>query len=376
MDLSAGVHGRAGLGRYATELLTTLASQDKQTDYSIFYNRPQDAHIPPALRHLQRYVTPLSDKPWRLRVSMAHLFRLSQSTGVGSVDLFHATDHLLPYLPETSTVFTLGDLTYLSHAQAHARLNRLYLRLMMPTFLRRAEAVISISHSTHRDMQTTYRIDVSKCFVIYPGIDNRFQPVIDAASLTSVQGKYGLPDRFFLYVGTLEPRKNLSNLIRAFAAAQLEDVILVIAGKKGWMYQPIFDLVQTLGIEQKVIFTGFVADEDLPALYSLADAFVFPSLYEGFGLPVLEAMACGAPVLTSNISSLPEITGDAALLIDPLNVEEITAAIRRLANDAGLRQELRRQGVIRAAQFSWHRAGAETLEVYRYVFEKRGAEAF
>lgn len=372
MDLSAGVHHRAGLGRYATELLTTLVNRDGQHEYSIFYNRPRDAQVPTSLSKLPKHTVPLGDKPWRLLVSMAHLFRLHQTRSVGSVDIFHATDHLLPYLPGTATVFTLGDLTYLSHPQTHARLNRLYLQWMMPTFLRRADAVIAISKSTHRDMLSHYGLDASKCFVIYPGFDSRFHPVQDRGNLNSVQEMYGLPGRFFLYVGTLEPRKNLPNLLRAFAAAGNEQLTLVIAGKKGWMYQPIFDLVQTLRIDRKVLFTGFIADEDLPALYSLAEAFVFPSLYEGFGLPVLEAMACGTPVITSNVSSLPEITNDAAFLVDPLNIEGMSAAIQQLAEDANLRQELSQRGLRQASQFGWQRSAAETLNVYQYVMAKVG----
>lgn len=365
MDLSAGVHNRAGLGRYATELLTAITIQDTQTDYEIFYNRPHDAYVPDALGHLKRHSVPWGDKPWRLSVALAHVFRLPQTNLVGSGDLFHATDHLLPYLPGIPTAFTLGDLTFLSHPQTHSRLNRLYLQWMMPTFLRRAGSVISISNSTHRDMQARYAPDPSKCFVVYPGIDSRFQPVLDRARLNAVQEAYGLPSRFFLYVGTLEPRKNIPALLRAFARARLDQVKLVIAGKQGWMFQPIFDLVQKLDLAQEVLFTGFVPDADLPALYSFAEAFVFPSLYEGFGLPVLEAMACGTPVITSNVSSLLEVTGEAGLLINPVDEEELAAAMRRLTDDPDLRETLRELGLARSAQFGWHRAAAETLDVYR-----------
>lgn len=371
VDLSAGVHNRAGLGRYATELLTAITRQDAQTDYEIFYNRPSDAHVPDSLGRLNRHFVSLGDKPWRLSVSLAHAFRIPQVSLVGPADLFHATDHLLPYLPGTPTVFTLGDLTFLSHPQTHSRLNRLYLQWMMPTFLRLAGSVISISNSTHRDMQARYAPDPSKCFVVYPGIDSRFQPVLDRVRLNAVQEAYGLPSRFFLYVGTLEPRKNIPNLLRAFARARLEQVKLVIAGKQGWMFQPIFDLVQKLDLAQEVIFTGFVPDVDLPALYSLAEAFVFPSLYEGFGLPVLEAMACGTPVITSNVSSLPEVTGDAGLLINPLDEEQLAAAMRRLADDLDLQENLGQQGLARSAQFGWHRAAAETLDVYRHTMAKQ-----
>jgi glycosyltransferase involved in cell wall biosynthesis len=371
VDLSAGVHGRAGIGRYAVELLSGLVATDLENQYTLFYNRPEDAQVPAALQHLPARTISSSAKYWRFRTLLAHLFHRPQELLSGSVDVFHATSNLLPNLSQTGTVFTLHDLIFQLHPATHTRLNRWFLSLMMPIFLRKADHIIAVSNTTASDAVHLYNLNQDKMSVIYEGITPHFQPVTDDRQQQQIRIQYALPQRFIFFVGTLEPRKNLPNLIRAFAAAKLDEVKLVIAGKRGWMYQPIFDLVQELGLEQDVQFVGFIPDEDLPALYSLAEAFVFPSLYEGFGLPVLEAMACGTPVITSNISSLPEVTGDAALLIDPSNVQEMSLAIGRLVKDASLRQELGQRGLCQASQFSWRRAAEETLDVYRSVSKKK-----
>jgi glycosyltransferase involved in cell wall biosynthesis len=370
-DLSAGVHGRAGIGRYAVELLSGLVATDLENQYTLFYNRPEDAQVPTDLQHLPTITTLSSDKYWRFQTLLAHLFHRSQDLLYGSVDIFHATSNLLPNLSQIGTVFTLHDLIFQLYPTTHTRLNRWFLSLMMPIFLRKADHVIAVSNTTANDAIRLYNLNQDKMSVIYEGIAPHFQPVTDERRLQKIRIHYALPQRFIFFVGTLEPRKNLPNLIRAFAAAKLDEVKLIIAGKKGWMYQSIFDLVQELGLERDIQFIGFVPDEDLPVLYSLAEAFVFPSLYEGFGLPVLEAMACGTPVITSNVSSLPEIAGDAALLIDPLNVEDLSIAMCRLTNDAGLRQEFSQRGLRQASQFSWQRAAAQTLDVYRHVLGEK-----
>ncbi len=371
IDLSPAVHGRAGLGRLAHELTAALLDLETEHRFVAFYNAATQAKVSPVFDRMAQAPLALADKPWRLQVLLAQLLRRPQERlvtgGDGPADIFHATDHLLPYLPHTRTVFTLGDLTFLSHGQTHATLNRTFLRLMMPLFLRRADAIIAISASTRREMERYYRPLPTLCHVIYPGVHSRFRPVTDEAVLADVRARYSLPARFVLYVGTIEPRKNLPALIRAYQQAAIADVRLVIAGKKGWMYAETFAQVQVLGLEDQVLFTGFVADDDLPALYTLAELFVFPSLYEGFGLPVLEAMACGTPVITSSLSSLPEVAGEAGLLVDPTDVAGLASAIRRVLDDAGLWGAMAEKGIAQAARFSWQRAAVETLALYREI---------
>lgn len=371
IDLSPAVHGRAGLGRLAHELTAALLEAGTEHTFSAFYNAAATAQVVAPFDQMAQIRLETADKPWRMGVLLAHLLRRPQEKLLASaprrVELFHATDHLLPYLPQTPTVFTLGDLTFLSHARTHARLNRTFLRLMMPLFLRRASGIIAISASTQRDMEAQYGLLATPSRVIYPGVHSRFHPVKDERLLAQVRARYNLPERFVLYVGTIEPRKNLPVLIRAFQQAAVESVKLVIAGKKGWMYEETFAQVQAVGLKDRVIFTGFVVDDDLPVLLSLAELFVFPSQYEGFGLPVLEAMACGTPVITSNLSSLPEVAGEAALLITPTDVAGLADAIRYVMGDAGVRGAMAEKGIAQAARFSWRRCAWETVAFYEEI---------
>jgi glycosyltransferase involved in cell wall biosynthesis len=206
--------------------------------------------------------------------------------------------------------------------------------------------------------------------VVYPGYDQTiFQPVRDEGVIEAVKARYGIAGDYALFVGTLQPRKNLIRLIEAFSNFRfpISDFRLVIAGKKGWLYQEIFRWVEELGLEKKVVFTGYVPEGDLPVLLSGARLFVFPSLYEGFGLPVLEAMACGTPVVCSNASSLPEVAGDAAVLVDPQDVEGLAAAMERVLGDEELRAELIVRGFEQARKFSWERCARETLDVLESV---------
>jgi len=367
LDLSPAVHQHAGLGRYAQELLLALAAADGQNEYVVFYNNPAAARVDPTLERFPKITTPLSYKPWRLSALLAHFARLSQDRLFPGVDLFHVTDHLLPYFRLIKSVFTLHDLIFLFHPETHKPLNRWFLTLMMPRFLRAADAVIAVSECTKRDAMRLYGLDEAKIRVIYEGVNPRFCPASPEA-IAAVRARYGLPEHFILYVGTIEPRKNLTALLEAFHhLLATHDLRLVIVGKKGWLYEGFFRRLRELGLEDRVIFTGYVPDEDLPAIYSAADLFVFPSLYEGFGLPVLEAMACGVPVICSNTSSLPEVAGDAALLVDPADVRALAGAIERVLTDEGKWREMRERGLQQAARFSWDEAAAMSLKVYQDV---------
>ncbi len=371
LDLSPTVHHHAGLGRYAYELLLALAEAARENIYSIFYNNPRQARVAPSLHGFPAYTTPLSYKPWRLSALLAHFARLSQDRLFPGVDIFHATDHLLPRFFRIKSVFTLHDLIFLFHPETHKPLNRWFLALMMPRFLRAADAIIAVSECTKRDAVRHYGIPEEKITVIYEGVSPRFRPA-DPETVRAVRAKYGLPERFILYVGTIEPRKNLTALLEAYAALLSRNTRyaarLVIVGKKGWLYEGFFRRLRELGLEERVHFTGYVPDEDLPALYSAATLFVFPSLYEGFGLPVLEAMACGTPVVCSGTSSLPEVAGDAALLVDPTDIPALAAAMERALTDEALRASLRARGLERARRFTWEEAARQTITIYRSVW--------
>jgi len=371
LDLSPTVHRHAGLGRYAYELLLALIGTDPDNDYLAFFNNPSRAYIDPPLAGLSHLTTPLSYKPWRLSVLLAHIVQITQDSLFPTVDIFHATDHLLPRFAQVKSVFTLHDLIFLFHPETHKPLNRWFLTLMMPRFLRVADAIIAVSECTKRDAVRCYGVPEEKITVIYEGVNPRFCPAGPEA-VAAVRQKYGLPEHFILYVGTIEPRKNLSALLEAFVALQnrlatrdAAALRLVFVGKKGWLYEGFFRRLRELGLEDRAFFTGYVPDEDLPAIYSAADLFVFPSLYEGFGLPVLEAMACGTPVICSDTSSLPEVAGDAALMVPPTDVRALAEAMERMLCDAQMRTTLREKGLAWVRRFTWEKTAQQTVSVYK-----------
>jgi glycosyltransferase involved in cell wall biosynthesis len=266
-------------------------------------------------------------------------------------------------------VVTVHDLGYLYYPQAHTRFQNAYLRWSTRYNARAAACVLADSQATRDDLVRHYRVPPDKIAVVYPGRDESLAPVTDLAALAAVRARYSLGDRYLLYVGTLQPRKNLVRLVQAFAMLQAPDLQLVITGKKGWLADEILAEVERLGLaaQGRAVLTGYVADAELPALVSGALAFVLPSLYEGFGFPVVEAMACGTPVVCSNVSSLPEVAGDAALLVDPLDTAALAAALGRVVADEGLRRELAERGLRQARRFSWRQCAREALEVLEDV---------
>ncbi|HEX9077141.1 MAG TPA: glycosyltransferase family 1 protein [Anaerolineae bacterium] len=369
-DVSPTVHRHAGLGRYAHELLLALTRIDSQDQYTAFHNRAaRDESVPPPLDRLPRRVIPLSAKPWRMSVLLADWFHIPMDRWIPGLDLFHGTDHLLPTFRHSETVFTLHDLIFHFFPEYHLPLNRAFLSLMLPRFLRRAGAIIAVSECTKRDAVQIYNIPPDKISVIYEGVNPALHPVHDANLIRQTRARYAKNGPFICFLSTIEPRKNIPALIDALRIVRSHGFPhrLVIAGRKGWLYKSVFDHVRQTGMQDAVEFTDYVPNDDLPPLLAACDAFVFPSLYEGFGLPPLEAMACGAPVVCSNTSSLPEVVGDAALLVNPRDVGEMAAAIERVITDEAARDELRARGIAQAAKFSWERAARETLAVYERV---------
>lgn len=377
LDLSASVHHRAGIGRFTQELLNALVNTDRtvadrEVAYSIFYNRPAEARPDPPADSLPALTVLWDDKPWRLRVLLSHLLGRSQDAMLPGIDLFHGCDHLLPRLRNVRSVFTVYDLTYLL-TDTHTTLNRGYLTLMMPRFLRAADAVIAISESTRRDIARHYPGREDKVRVIYGGVAARFRPA-SSLEVAQLRARYDLPSHFILAVGTIEPRKNLVRLLEAYRGLLDRGVEtgLVIAGRQGWRYDDFYQRMNDLRLAEQVTLLGPFPDPDLPALYAAADVLAFPSLYEGFGLPVLEAMACGTPVVAGNTSSFPEVAGDAGLLVAPEDVQALTEAVARALADADLRAEMRDKGLAQAARFTWERAAQQTLDLYRAVLHSRG----
>jgi glycosyltransferase involved in cell wall biosynthesis len=283
-------------------------------------------------------------------------------------DVYHSSYYLMPYLPGVPTVLTIYDLIPMLFPEYSTARARLLFRLTTSLALRAASHVILISQATRRDLLAAYRFSPEKLTVIPLAADPAFRPA-SPHEVESVRRKHDLPEDYVLYLGSNKPHKNLVRLIDAFSriARHTPRIALVIAGAWDPCYPQARRRVAALELERSVHFLGPVAEEDLRALYSGATAFVFPSLYEGFGLPVLEAMACGTPIACSDASSLPEVAGDAALYFDPTDVEAIAWAFSEILTDPALRENLRAQGLNRASEFSWEQTGQETLDLYREI---------
>ena len=274
--------------------------------------------------------------------------------------------HTLPFVFPGPAVVTVHDLGHRHFPAAHPLGARLYIDLTTRYSARRARYILADSACTRRDLTALYGIDGRKVHIVYPGVDPGLAPVRDEAALAAVRARYHIPGPYLLHVGSIQPRKNLLRLVEAYAEwlpGAAPRRYLVLAGARGWLYEDILVAVCREGLEGWVRLPGYVDEADIAALYSGADAFVFPSLYEGFGFPVLEAMRCRVPVVCANTSSLPEVAGDAALLIDPLDTAALTQALSRITSDAALRAQLVEKGVAQSARFTWERAAAQTLDI-------------
>lgn len=367
VDISAAVHSRAGLGRYSACLARAVHEQSPGR-VALFHNGGRGGRLPPSLAHLPRRQVRLGYKPWRLLLGLAHLSRLSFQSLVPDAQLFHSTEHLLFPLHHTPTVLTVHDLIFKLFPTYHKKLNYYYLNWAMPLFCRRATALIAISQATKRDVVHHYGVSPAKIHVIYEAAAPHFQPP-PAGRLDQVRQQYGLPSHFLLHLGTIEPRKNLDRLLDTLLILRRDrpDLHLALVGAHGWLNDALLARIAAPDLAAWVHTLGWVPDEDLPAVIAAADLVVQPSLYEGFGLPVLEAMACGQVVAASQASSLPEVGGEAAAYFDPTRVEEMALVVRRLLHDRAEYHHRQALGLAQARQFSWERAGRETWAVYEHL---------
>jgi glycosyltransferase involved in cell wall biosynthesis len=365
IDISAAVHGRAGLGRYAESLARALV-QEHPERFAFFYNRERGTGPLAGLESVPTRTVRAGYKPWRMAIWLGQFLGLGFERLVPEAELYHATEHLLLPLRQVPTVLTVHDLIYHLFPEYHKPLNYWFLNRAMPLFVQRARAVIAVSESTRRDLIRCYGVQPDKVTVVHEAAAPHFRPASPEA-IATVRARYGLPEDFILAVGTIEPRKNLSRLLDALQRLrqQGDDTRLVVVGSKGWLYEGFFRHLEELQWGDAVLLPGYVPDADLPAVYSAAKVFVLPSLYEGFGLSVLEAMACGTAVVCSRTSSLPEVGGDAARYFDPTDVEEMAEAMGAVWHDEALRMEMGRRGLAQAARFSWARAAEETMAVYQ-----------
>ncbi|MCC6458457.1 MAG: glycosyltransferase family 4 protein [Caldilineaceae bacterium] len=362
-------HQPAGITRYTRHLLQELARLNQRDEFITFQHRRHRTPLieqanfrratlfAPVHTHIEQWLLPLE------------LIRFS-------LDLLHSTDFIPPLYTTVPTVITVHDLAFLHWPHFLTKDSAAYYG-QIDRAVRRAEHIIVPSESTKQDLTAMLGVPPIKISVIYEAADELFVPLPVEPTRAEIIKKYHLPESFVLFVGTIEPRKNVDGLIRAFHHLRskygVNDTALVIAGGKGWLYNETVDLIRQLKLEQSVFLIGRVADEDLHKLYVAARCHVHAAHYEGFGLPPLEAMACGTPTIVSNVSSLPEVVGDAALLVDPSNWEEIAVAIHRLLSDDQLHAEMSEKGLQRARYFNWESAARRTMEVYRLIGDSRAA---
>lgn len=377
IDCSLVPGERVGIGQYSYQLVQALSRIDHENEYllyPVFYYTfhpqyrqallPQTPNMRVAFRWLPRSVLRAlrhSRAPWFTREWL-----------LGQVDVVHSVSFSAPrfYSRRRRLVVTIPDLSFLTHPECHTQENVAHALRGTRDAVAWANALITISHHARQDLIERMGAPPERVVVTYIAPSPLCVREEDPSVLSRIRAFYRLPLHYVLFVGSLEPRKNIKRLLTAYASLHptlQREVQMVIAGGRGWLNDDIRPTVEALGLTDRVHFIGYVKEEDLPAVYSLATVFAYPSLYEGFGLPVLEAMQCGTPVLTSNVSALPEVAGDAALVVTPTDVEEIADGLTRLLEHTDLRMNLRTRGYRRVQEFSWERCARETLAVYRHV---------
>lgn len=370
LSLSETYRG-AGINRTIHNLLRHIPQADGSSRYTAFLSERRMVGQQPRSLRLRLSRLPTVKPPvrifWEQVIQPIEVRR-------EDIDVLHSLAFVRPFLCPCPSVVTIYDLSFLHFPRSFKPFNRLYLHYFTWWSASRADRLIVISHHTKDDVRRSFSLPDDKIDVVFCGVEETFYPR-GPDEVEAFRARQGLPERMILSVSSLEPRKNLGRLLRAFAQVRKQWPTghkLVLAGAPGWGYQSFFDLVEQLGLQDDVLFPGFIPQDDLPLWYSAADLFVYPSLYEGFGLPPLEAMACGVPVVVSNASSLPEVVGEAGILVDPYDVEALAAAMVRVLRDRGLAAVMREAGLARARQFTWDRAARAVVQVYDNVLGGQG----
>lgn len=383
-DVTSALTQGGGIGRYTRELIHALVAEAPGYDFTLFSARPPAAPPVPNSLPVASNVThrpALVEEHWLYRLWYRARAPLPVQVFTGRIDLFHSPDFVLPPVSGgIPTLLTVHDLSFIHYPETFPVKLVNYLNRSVPPSVKRADHILADSLSTMRDLQSLWNVAPERITVLYSGVNERFRPVTDGAKLAAIRARYGLGDApFVLTVGTVQPRKNYELLVRAFKpVADRHAHALVIAGGKGWLGEGLAAEIERQGLRDRVRLVGFVDDDDLPGLYSAADLFVFPSLYEGFGLPLLEAMACGTPVISSDASSLPEVVQEqeagtfgagsaspSAVLLSPHDEPAWSAAMLSLLDDEEASRRLVKAGFARSARFSWRAAARQLADLYR-----------
>ncbi len=363
------------MSKYTEQLINHLGQVDAENDYLIYFGNgphPPDFAAAPNFRlKPSRFNT---EKP-TVRIAWEQAIAPFRLLGDHPAVL-HCPVNVMPLTALCPTVITILDLGFMRFPERYKAAKRRYLYAMTKLSTRRAAHIITISESVRREVIELLKVAPSKVTAIPLGVASNMRP-LPSDEVTEWRKAHNLPERFVMYLGTLEPRKNLPLLLKAFAQWRqaepqaAEGVKLVLGGGKGWLYEEIFQLVESLALQSVTIFPGYIAEEDLPLWYNSAQGFVYPSVYEGFGLPPLEAMACGCPVITSNTSSLPEVVGEAGIMVGPADVAGLAAALHRILTDHSEHARLRAAGLLQATRFSWRETARQTRQIYQHVANQR-----
>ena len=366
IDARLSYYVQAGITQYTLNLIRALAASDHENEYLVFQRWADRREIVSQANFRRASLLAPTHHPLEQYLLGLDLVLL------GKIDVLHSTDFIPPFHYRGATVVTVHDLAFLLYPHFLTGRSAQYYGLIDKA-VRRANHIIAVSEATKRDLVRLTGTPESKVTVIYEAAEPIYLPIHDQEVLAQVHAQYHLPEQYILFVGTIEPRKNLSTLIRAFQGLigkYKAHADLAIVGKKGWLSDDVYELVQDMRLTERVHFLGRVPTEDLPHLYNASQMLVLPSYYEGFGLPPLEAMACGVPVIVSDASAMPEVVGDAALRVASEDVEGFTVAMWRLLTDDSLRADMIGKGLKRVKCFSWERAARETLAVYQKVAGK------
>jgi glycosyltransferase involved in cell wall biosynthesis len=360
IDARLVYYRQAGISQYTLRLLEELAAIDKEDEFTIFQSRKDRAVLVDQPNFRKR---PL----WTPPHHRLEQFLLPLELAAIDLHVLHSPDFIPPFRRNCKSVITVHDLNFLLYPDFLTPESASYYG-QIDQAVRRCDHIIAVSESTKRDIIHLTGAPEDKITVVYEAAHPIYRPLQDQSKAQETKRRFRIETDFILFVSTIEPRKNVPTLLKAYKQlldSYRAEVDLALAGEKGWLFDQVYKLVDELGIGQRVHFLGRVSSEDLLELYNAAQLLVHPAFYEGFGLPPLEAMACGTPVVVSNTSSLPEVVGDAALLVDPTEVDEMTVAIWRLLSDPALRRELSEKGLKRARLFSWRKAARQTLKIYR-----------
>ncbi len=351
----------AGVGSYARNICRAITNYDKKNDYIFIHGKKNSFY-----KDKKEIIIPYFNFFIYHFIRKFIIFPLAINK-VG-FDIVHDTYHFMPLniRDDTIKIVTIHDLFPLLDKKNHRLISYIAHKLLMRTILNKADLIIAVSENTKRDIINLFGIAKDKIRVVYESVDEDYKMIKNKKLLLNIKKKYNLPDKFILHVGTIEPRKNIPMLLRSFKEIKEEypGYKLVFVGKFGWKYGAVFNTIKALNIEGNVMFLGYINREDIPLIYNLAKVLVYPSLYEGFGLPPLEAMKCGTPVITSNTSSLPEVVGDAAIKVDPTNYYELTNSIRKIISNKDLRKSLINKGFKRASKFSWEVSANKMVRLY------------